>query len=74
MRGADAMAASNTRFMRTLLEAAAAGCMSEQGWPYQPWTSFELFSDTALSAPPLGTPEFAAERGYGLFFASGEAP
>jgi hypothetical protein len=55
-------------------EAAAAGCMSEQGWPYQPWTSFELFSDTALSAPPLGTPEFAAERGYGLFFASGEAP
>ncbi|MEM8747339.1 MAG: hypothetical protein AAGF91_11600 [Actinomycetota bacterium] len=47
-------------------QEAAAACMREQGWPYVPWSGFELVAESAFSAPPLGTSEFAAERGYGL--------
>lgn len=47
---------------------AAAGCMREQGYPYQPWSGFELMADSALTAPPLGTAEYAEQRGYGLLF------
>lgn len=51
------------------VEEAAAECMRLQGWPYQPWSTGELVADHFLSAPPRGSQDYAAERGYGILAA-----
>lgn len=51
--------------MREATEEAAA-CMRSEGFTFVPWASAELVIDGLVEAPPVGTEEFAAQRGYGV--------
>ncbi|MFV0524688.1 MAG: hypothetical protein ACK5RL_09335 [Acidimicrobiales bacterium] len=49
-------------------QEAAAVCMREQGYPYEPWSEIELVAAIPVAAAEPGSRGFAEERGYGVLF------
>ncbi len=49
-------------------QEAAAACMREQGFVYEPWSEVELLAGYVDAPGRVGTIEYAQERGYGILF------